>query len=280
MGHRYVRPLILTIDMNIGFFDSGIGGVAVAKSIIRLFGMYKYVYLADDLHMPYGQKSPNEIFDLTTRALRTLFERDCLLVILACNSASSVLPRIQREWLPVNFPERKVLGVIRPTAEDIADHQRHETVYILATPVTVQARSFGNELVKIGQSGKFVECPCAGLAEAVERSTNYQHDEAVRDILTQCLRDIPNDEPVIIYTGCTHYAYITDMIRSLRPLAHVRNQGRIVSKRLRDYLERHPGITAQLSLTTALSLSIVSTSQSMQYHTKLEGAFSYHFSRI
>ena len=266
--------------MHIGFFDSGIGGVSVAKSVIRLLPHYTYQYFADDSHMPYGNKDKETLYDLTTKALRTLFEQNCALVILACNSASTVLPRIQHEWLPQNFPDRKVLGVIRPTAEDIALRSAVAKTYILATPVTVDSQSYGKELAKIGKTGYYQTIACPGLAEAIEISKDYVHDNHVDQMLRTFLTGIPENEKTTIYTGCTHYAFVSDTIRSLRPFATVRNQGKIVCHAFADYLKRHPDIESVLTPTRIRSLKIYCSSMKQSYIDTLHDAFHFHFSRI
>ena len=105
--------------MNIGVFDSGIGGLTVLKSFLKNLPNYTYKYFGDNANAPYGEKSSEEIYDLTIKGIEFLFSKNCSLVILACNTASTVLPKIQQEWLPVHHPDKKVLGIIRPTAENI-----------------------------------------------------------------------------------------------------------------------------------------------------------------
>ena len=266
--------------MHIGFFDSGIGGIAVAKSVVRLLPQYSYRYFADDTHMPYGNKSKEVLYDLTTRALRTLFEQDCALVILACNSASTVLPRIQKEWLPAHFPDRTVLGVIRPTAEDIAEKSLKTQTYILATPITVEAQSFAHELTKIGQKGSYQAIACPGLAEAIENTTDYLNDTHTNSLLKAFLARVPLEKKITLYTGCTHYAFVTDSIRKLRPLATVRNQGKIVCHKFADYLRRHPELEERLTRVQDQSIAISCTSMDVTYIKKLQSAFQFHFSRI
>src|ERR1700722_1467195 len=107
--------------MKIGIFDSGLGGLGVSKAIMAKLPKYDYVYLGDTKNLPYGNKSQSQIFSLTTKALRFLFAQDCKLVIIACNTSSAkALRKIQREFLPKYFPDRKVLGVIVPTIEAVA----------------------------------------------------------------------------------------------------------------------------------------------------------------
>lgn len=134
--------------MNIGLFDSGIGGLTVLKALTCDLPNYTYVYYGDNANAPYGEKSPDEIYDLTIKGIEFLFGKYCSLVVLACNTASTVLPRIQQEWLPMHYPDRKVLGIIRPTAEHMTESGAKE-IYLMATPATVNAHSYEKELVKL-----------------------------------------------------------------------------------------------------------------------------------
>ena len=126
-----------------------------------------------------------------TQALETMFENDCKLVILACNSASTILPRIQQEWLPEHHPDRKVLGVIRPTVEHMGESSDIRKIYVLATPVTVESESFDHELNKINIRCDFHEIACSGLAETIERSADYISDPNIlaltKEYLQTCL---------------------------------------------------------------------------------------------
>ncbi len=134
--------------MFIGLFDSGIGGLTVLKALIRDLPNYTYVYYGDNANAPYGEKSPEEIYDLTIKGIEFLFAKNCSLVVLACNTASTVLPHIQQNWLSVHYPDRKVLGIIRPTAEHMVESGEKE-IYLMATPATVNAHSYEKELVKL-----------------------------------------------------------------------------------------------------------------------------------
>ncbi len=263
--------------MRIGFFDSGIGGVSVAQTVMNSLPRYDYLYFADNTHMPYGNKDKSTLYDLTTQALETMFENDCKLVILACNSASTILPRIQQEWLPEHHPDRKVLGVIRPTVEHMGESSDIRKIYVLATPVTVESEAFDHELNKISIQCDFHEIACPGLAETIERASDYATDPGLISLTEKYLQTIPTDEIVEIYTGCTHYAFIAPLIKRLRPSAIVHNQGTIVASKLKDYLRRHSEIESHLSQHRGVSPDTLCNSDSPGYILKLQEAFQYDF---
>jgi glutamate racemase len=266
--------------MRIGFFDSGIGGVSVAQSAMSNLHRYDYLYFADDTHMPYGNKDKTVLYSLTTQALEKMFQNDCKLIVLACNSASTILPRIQQEWLPQYYPDRKVLGVIRPTVEHMGESDDIRKIYVLATPVTVKSESFDHELKKINIPCSFHEIACPGLAEAIERSTDYTADPKILTLIEKYLQTIPTDVVVEIYTGCTHYAFISPVIQRLRPRAIVHNQGTIVATKLKEYLGRHPEIESYLSQNAGdknYKINTYCDSGESRYILKLQKTFSFRF---
>lgn len=263
--------------MRIGFFDSGIGGVSIAQAVMKSLPQYNYIYFADDAHMPYGNKDLESLYHLTTKAIEKLFKNDCRLVILACNSASSVLPRIQQEWLPNAYPDRKVLGVIRPTAEHMGVLPADAKVFVLATPITIESQSYVRELNKINMTCDFNSVACANLAEAVERSSNYTNDPALYSLCERYLDTISKDETVEIYTGCTHYAFVSNMIKTLRPNASVHNQGQIVADKLKKYLQRHTEVEQFLTKSVSPEPVILCDSGEPGYILKLQNAFIHKF---
>ncbi len=222
--------------MKIGFFDSGIGGTTILRQVMRDLPQYSYLYYADNAHLPYGDKSPDELYTLTTKALKEMFSHDCKLVVLACNTATTVLPRIQQEWLPHNFPDRKVLGIIRPTIEHMIASGKKK-IRLLATEATVQADSYSHELKKLGSDIELVQIACPELASAIEEEQDLQRSPKIKSLLTQYLSSISDSNPTV-YTGCTHYELVRDMIYQISGIKAF-TQGYLGAKSLGEYLRRH-----------------------------------------
>lgn len=222
--------------MKIGFFDSGIGGTTILRQVMRDLPQYSYLYYADNAHLPYGDKSPDELYTLTTNALTEMFAHDCKLVVLACNTATTVLPRIQHEWLPRHFPDRKVLGIIRPTIEHMIASGKKK-IHLLATEATVKADSYTHELKKLGSDIELVQIPCPDLASDIEEEQDLQKSPKIRSLLTQYLSSISDSNP-IVYTGCTHYELVRDMIYQISGVKAF-TQGYLGAKSLDEYLHRH-----------------------------------------
>ncbi|MEI6326998.1 MAG: glutamate racemase [Candidatus Roizmanbacteria bacterium] len=253
--------------MKIGFFDSGIGGTTVLRWAMHDLPQYEYMYYADNAHMPYGDKSPDELYKLTTDALREMFDNECKLVILACNTATTVLPRIQQEWLPRHFPDRRVLGIIRPTIEHMIASGKKK-IYLLATEATVKADSYSHELKKLGSDIELIEIACPELASAIEKEDDLQKSPTISNLLREYLSLVP-DPGQTIYTGCTHYELVRDMIYQISGIKAF-TQGYLGAKSMVAYLKKHN----ELILTSSESDNqrsplVISTEKSKEYVEKV-----------
>ncbi len=242
--------------MNIGVFDSGIGGLTILRAFVQDLPHYTYIYYGDNANAPYGEKTPEEIYALTIKGIEFLFAKNCSLVVLACNTASTVLPRIQQEWLPHHHPGKKVLGVIRPTAEHMIQSGETE-ITLMATPATVSAQSYEKELKKLGSTMNIHSIPCPGLAKEIELSGG-KSSEKIRSLLDgycEGMRDSEADTPV--YLCCTHYEYLEHEIKTITK-RNVLAQSTICSKSFSAYLQRHSeiklarGTSPQLFFTSSV----------------------------
>ena len=127
----------------IGIFDSGYGGLTIYQEIQRLMPQYDYLYLGDNARTPYGSRSFDVVYEFTRQSVRYLFQSGCQLVVLACNTASAkALRSIQQIDLPVMDPRRRVLGIIRPTVENIGEITKTNHVGVLATDGTIKSLSY------------------------------------------------------------------------------------------------------------------------------------------
>lgn len=233
----------------IGVFDSGYGGLTILQQIRRTLPQYDYLYLGDNARTPYGNRSFEIVYDFTRQAVARLFGMGCHLVILACNTASAkALRSIQMNDLPTWDPNRRVLGVIRPTVEAIGQLTRTRHIGILATSGTIDSESYPLELNKlypdIHVSGQ--ACPLwVPLVENKEADADGA-DYFVRKYIDLLLAKDPEIDTVIL--GCTHYPLLLPKIRAYMP-THIRivSQGEYVAESLRDYLRRHPEMDARLT---------------------------------
>jgi glutamate racemase len=233
----------------IGIFDSGYGGLTILNGIRSLLPSYDYVYLGDNARAPYGTRSFDIVYQFTLQAVRRLFDLGCPLVILGCNTASAkALRTIQQHDLPTLAPDRRVLGIIRPTAEAVGSITQSRHIGILATEGTVRSGSYELEIQKLYPDAVVTAQACPMWVSLVE---NAEYDSPgadyfVNDSLSRLLaRDARIDTLVL---GCTHFPLLLDKIRRYVP-DHVRilSQGSYVASSLADYLQRHPDMQARLS---------------------------------
>lgn len=233
----------------IGVFDSGYGGLTILSRIRALLPAYDYIYLGDNARTPYGTRSFEIVYEFTLQAVRRLFEMGCHLVILACNTASAkALRSIQQNDLPHIDPSRRVLGVIRPTAECIGGLTRSRHVGVLATAGTIKSESYILEIRKLHPDITVTGEACPLWVPLVE---NNEYDKPgadyfVRQHIERLLEKDPDIDAVIL--GCTHYPLLLDKIRKYVPAGvTLLPQGEYVAQSLEDYLKRHPEMARKLT---------------------------------
>lgn len=226
----------------IGVFDSGYGGLTILSRIRELMPEYDYMYLGDNARNPYGTRSFEVVYEFTRQAVYTLFKKGCHLVILACNTASAkALRSIQVNDLPQWDPDRRVLGVIRPTVECIGSITQSRHVGLLATAGTIKSDSYPLEIQKLFPDIQVSGEACPMWVPLVENNEieNPGTDYFVKSNLNNLLGKSPEIDTVIL--GCTHYPLLINKIRKYLP-NHIQliSQGEYVAASLRNYLDRHP----------------------------------------
>ena len=225
----------------IGVFDSGYGGLTILDSIRQRMPQYDYVYLGDNARAPYGTRSFDVVYEFTLQAVKKLFELGCPLVILGCNTASAkALRTIQQEYLPKHAPQRRVLGVIRPTVEAIGAISQSRHIGVLATSGTIKSESYNLEIKKLHPDCTVTGLACPMWVPLVE---NGEHDKPgadyfVRKRLETLLELDPKIDTIIL--GCTHYPLLLDKIRQYCPPSiTLVPQGKYIAESLEGYLGRH-----------------------------------------
>lgn len=233
----------------IGVFDSGFGGLTVLKEIVKEMPQYDYLYLGDNARAPYGSRSFETVYEYTLECVKHLFDMGCELVILACNTASAkALRTIQQKDLPKIAPNKRVLGVIRPTTEIIGNYTRSGNVGVLGTAGTVSSGSYLVEIEKFFPNLKVYQEACPMWVPLIENN-EYQNEGAdffIKKHVTNLMQQQPNIDAIIL--GCTHYPLIIDKIKKHLPSnVEVLSQGPIVAKGLKEYLQRHPEMEVNCS---------------------------------
>ncbi|MCI6181410.1 MAG: glutamate racemase [Prevotella sp.] len=233
----------------IGIFDSGYGGLTILHGIRQRLPEYDYMYLGDNARAPYGSRSFEVVYQFTRQAVLKLFDMGCQLVILGCNTASAkALRSIQQRDLPEWDPDRRVLGIIRPTAEVIGNLTTTRHVGLLATPGTILSGSYELEIAKLFPDIRLsgVGCPLwASIVEAGEADSPGA-DYFVKKRIGMLLRKDPDIDAIIL--GCTHYPLLMNsIVTHVPPGVRIIPQGEYVANSLRSYLDRHKSLESMLT---------------------------------
>ncbi|MBQ7512350.1 MAG: glutamate racemase [Prevotella sp.] len=228
----------------IGIFDSGYGGLTILHGIRQLLPQYDYLYLGDNARAPYGTRSFDIVYEFTRQAVVRMFEMGCHLIILGCNTASAkALRTIQENDLPKLDPNRRVLGIIRPTAEVIGSLTNTRHIGIFATEGTIKSQSYDLEIHKLFPDIQVSGVACPFWVPLVEynEADSPGADYFVKKRVDQLMRLDPDIDTVIL--GCTHYPLLLPKIHKYIPRGiRIVAQGEYVATSLQRYFDEHPQI--------------------------------------
>ena len=233
----------------LGFFDSGFGGLSVVREIRKKLPAHSFTYLGDNARTPYGGLPPDTIYEYTLEGVIELFRRGADLVVLACNTSSSVaLRRIQQGHLSMHHPSKRVLGIVIPTAEEVSRQSTTKVIGVLATEVTVSSYAYPQEVYKIDPRVHVIQQACPRLVPLIESGELGEIEGVVRGYVDELLGSDSRIDTILL--GCTHYALIEETIRKVTPQeVRVVSQGAIVADKLADYLQRHPEFETTMDLS-------------------------------
>jgi glutamate racemase len=242
--------------MKIGVFDSGFGGLDIFRNIAKTLPEYDFIYLGDTARTPYGTRSKETVYEYSKQAVRFLFQKDCQLVIFACNTASAdALSKIQHQFIPENFStkegvvNKKALGVIIPAIEEAAATTKNNKVGIIATEGSVKSNTFVEEMRKQNPNVEVFQQSAPLLVPIVE--SGDINEFFVYPIIEKYLQPLIEKQIDTLVLGCTHYGILKEQIQKtlddLGSEAKIVSEGEVVAKKLKDYLNRHPEIDKLLS---------------------------------
>ena len=237
------------IKKPIGVFDSGYGGLTMLKEIVKRLPDYDYLYLGDNARAPYGTRSFETVYEYTLQCVQQLFAMDCELVVLACNTASAkALRTIQQKDLPRIAPNKRVLGVIRPTTEVVGKYSKTGHIGVLGTTGTITSNSYPIEIAKFYPELKVNQEACPMWVPLVENN-EFESDGADFFIQKNINNLLSKDDKIdTIILGCTHYPLLINKIKKYLPSnITLFSQGEIVAESLADYLERHTDLEQKCS---------------------------------
>ncbi len=255
----------------IGIFDSGYGGLTVLKEITAALPQYDYIYLGDNARSPYGTRSFETVYEYTLECVQWFFKQGCPLVILACNTASAkALRSIQQNDLEKIDPDKRVLGVIRPTTEIIGQYTKTGHIGILATNGTVISNSYPIEIEKFYPQLHVFQEACPMWVPLVE---NNEYKDAGADYFIQkninnLLQQSGSIDTILL--ACTHYPLLMEKIKKAVP-AHITvlSQGEIVANSLKHYLEKHPAIEENCSKNGQISFYTTDSAEDFDNHAAI-----------
>jgi glutamate racemase len=261
----------MAIKGPIGIFDSGYGGLTVMKEIVDRLPEYDYIYLGDNARAPYGNRSFDTVYHYTLQCVKWFFSQGCSLVILACNTASAkALRSIQQQDLPLIGPDKRVLGVIRPTAEVIGKFSETNSVGVLATSGTVLSDSYPIEIHKFFPEIKVYQEACPLWVPLVENNEHTGHgaDFFVKKNINQLFEK--GEDIDVVLLGCTHYPLLKEKIEEYLPIGvKLVSQGEIVAESLADYLVRHPEIEERCAKTGTRQFFTTDSPRDFEDHAQL-----------
>ena len=227
--------------MKLGIFDSGLGGLLIAKSIRHALPDIDMVYFGDTLHLPYGNRSAETIYNYTKRAMNFLFEQECNLIIVACNTASATaLRRLQQDYLPNSpYKDRRILGVVVPTLE-CAIEAGYKRLGLIATNYTVKSNVYAEELLKLDPDISIIQESTPLLVPLIENNGM----QWIPSVLEHYITPLTKQGIECLVLGCTHYPFLKAQIQQIigEDIALIA-QDEIIPARLVDYLARHPEIS-------------------------------------
>lgn len=231
----------------IGVFDSGFGGLAVLREFLQALPEYDYLYLGDNARIPYGTRSDAVVLKFTRQAVDYLFAQGCVLIILACHTASSkALRAIQQQYLPYHYPNNRVLGVVIPTVEEALARSVSGRIGVIATEGTVASNSFKIELRKLNPRVQVFQQACPLLVPIIE--CGEQDGEVADLMLRKYLTPLLAQKIDTLILGCTHYSILKPKIQALvNSQVRIICSGEVTAMKLADYLRRHPEIDCRLS---------------------------------
>jgi len=253
----------------IGIFDSGLGGLTIFKSLIKDLPSYDYIYLGDNARVPYGTRSFDIIYQYTQEAVDYLFRQDCVLIILACNTASAIaLRKIQQEYLPRYYPQNRVLGVLIPAAEEAAQITKNKKIGVIGTEATIKSKTLLEEIKKRDKKIKVYQNACPLLVPLIE--TNKLNWRGLDDLLKEYLEPLKKKGIDTLILGCTHYALIKKPIqRIIGQKVKLVSEDEIIVPKLKDYLKRHPEIEKRLTKNSQRRFLTTAYSQNFEHQVKL-----------
>lgn len=210
----------------IGLFDSGVGGLSVLLEIKKLLPRESYVFLADQLHNPYGAKTKKQLENLAGRITKFLLSHDIKLLVVACNTATCYA----LDYLRANFTV-PIVGVV-PAIKPAAVLSKTGKIAVMSTPATAKSAYLSKLITQYAPNSQVLKLGCDGLEESIEYLDQGKIDELVR-IYAQKISSFGSD---VIVLGCTHFPFIKDRLQKKIRNVQIIDSGQAIARRVNDML--------------------------------------------
>ncbi|NCQ54476.1 hypothetical protein COV88_01720 [Candidatus Saccharibacteria bacterium CG11_big_fil_rev_8_21_14_0_20_41_19] len=213
--------------MKLGVFDSGIGGQAVAIALQSTFPTATIIVIDDRAHIPYGNKTADQVISLTDAAIQPLLNANCDAIVLACNTATALAINPLR----AKYPQHKFVG-IEPMIKTASKLTKSHTITVCATPATLASDRYNQLIEKFGKDINIIEPDCSNWAQMIE-DNQINHQQIKQTVDESCTRGSD-----VIVLGCTHYHWIKDLIIELsNERAQVIEPSEAIGERLKSILK-------------------------------------------
>lgn len=195
------------IDPNapIGVFDSGVGGLTVAREIMRNLPMEKIIYFGDTARVPYGSKSRDTVIRYSRQIVRFLREQQVKAIVVACNTASALaLSTLEKE------SDIPIIGVVKPGARVAIETTKKKRVGVIATEATINSHLYRELILQMDPEITVVGRPCPLFVPLVEEG--WLHDSVTETVARRYLKDLQDQDIDTLILGCTHYPLLRSLI--------------------------------------------------------------------
>ena len=225
----------------IGVFDSGVGGLTVAREIMRQMPQERIVYFGDTARVPYGSKSQETVLRYSRQIIRFLKTQGVKAIVIACNTASACALETVKQELDI-----PIIGVIYAGARTAAEATHNGKIGVIGTEATIRSGIYTREMQKLRPDIEVIGKPCPLFVPLVEEG--LFHDSVTDEIASRYLSSLKEKYIDTLVMGCTHYPLLMNKILKYTPPGvRLVPQGEYVAASLRDYLTRHPEMECRLS---------------------------------
>ncbi|HEY4494237.1 MAG TPA: glutamate racemase [Candidatus Paceibacterota bacterium] len=217
----------------IGVFDSGVGGLSVLKELHKILPNEDFIFLADQLYVPYGEKTKKELINLGHRVVDYFIKKhDVKMVVVACNTSTCYSIDALRQGLTLS-----IVGTV-PAIKPASERTKTGTIGIISTPATSKSPAVKNLIRDYCKGVKVINIGCKNLENAVENGN--LNDNKVKKLLKKYLEKIKNTDVDYLVLGCTHYPFLKEPIRKiLGSKVKLIDGGTAIAKRTASLLKTH-----------------------------------------